>query len=120
MTKLPETQVVPSRAAGKRRGRLLSPVRYRHPGDVIRLIVAGLVLAGTLSVTVATHGTYAGASGVAVTDLAPPAVAGRALAGLVQAAFVVAVIAAVAVTLRYRGSGCWPASWLAPCWRVPR
>jgi len=102
MTKLPETQVIPSGAAGKRRGRLLSAARYRHPGDVIRLIVAGLVLAGTLAVTVATHGTYAGAGGVTVTDLAPPAVAGRVLAGLVQAAFVIAAIAAVAVTLRYR------------------
>jgi glycosyltransferase 2 family protein len=102
MTKLPETHVMPSGTAGKRRGRLLSPARYRHPGDVIRLIVAGLVLAGTLAATVATHGTYAGASGVTVTDLAPPALAGRVLAGLVQAAFVVVAVVAVAVTLRYR------------------
>jgi hypothetical protein len=102
MTKLPETQVIRSGAAGRRRGRLLSAARYRHPGDVIRLIVAGLVLAGALAVTVATHGTYAGASGVTVTDLAPPAVAGRVLAGLVQAVFVVAAGAAVVVTLRYR------------------
>jgi glycosyltransferase 2 family protein len=102
MTKPPETRVVSSAAAVKRGGRLLSPARYRHPGDVIRLLVAGLVLAGTVAVTVVTHGTYAGASGVAVTALAPSAVTGRVLAGLVQAVFVVAAVAAVAVTLRYR------------------
>jgi hypothetical protein len=27
------------------RGRVLAPARYRHPGDVIRLIAAALVLA---------------------------------------------------------------------------
>jgi undecaprenyl-diphosphatase len=32
--------------------RFLGPSRYRHPGDVIRLITGGLVLAGTLAVAV--------------------------------------------------------------------
>jgi hypothetical protein len=41
MTKPPETRIGPA-AAVKRRGRLLAPARYRHPGDVIRLIAAGL------------------------------------------------------------------------------
>ena len=90
------------RAAGRQGGRLLSPARYRHPGDVIRLIVAGLVLAGTLAVTAITHATYAGASAVAVTAVVPSTLAGRVLAGLVQALFAGAAVAAVVVTLRYR------------------
>jgi undecaprenyl-diphosphatase len=85
----------------KQGGRLLPPARYRHPGDVIRLIIAGLVLAGALAVTAVTHGTYAGASATAVTAVAPSALAGRVLAGLVQALFAGAAVAAVILTLRY-------------------
>ena len=78
------------------------PARYRHPGDLIRLIIAGLVLAGALAVTVLTHATYAGAGAVAVVAVAPSTVAGQVLAGIVQVLFVAAAVAAVAVTLRYR------------------
>ena len=69
---------------------------------MIRLIIAGLVLAGALAVTVAAHATYAGASAAAVTAVAPSTVAGRVLAGLVQVLFAAAAVAAVIVTLRYR------------------
>ena len=69
---------------------------------MIRLITAGLVLAGALAVTITTHATYAGASAAAVTALAPAALAGRVLAGLVLAVLVTAAAAAVVVTLRYR------------------
>jgi uncharacterized membrane protein YraQ (UPF0718 family) len=58
MTMSPGTQVRPLAEAAKHGVRLLRPARYRHPGDVIRLIIAGLVLAGTLAVTVATHATW--------------------------------------------------------------
>jgi hypothetical protein len=81
---------------------LLSPARYRHPGDVIRLIIAGLVFAGALVVTIAAHATYAGAGAAAVTAVAPATAAGRVLAGLVQVCFGAAAVAAVVVTLRYR------------------
>jgi hypothetical protein len=40
-------------APGRQR-RILPPARYRHPGDVIRLLVAGLVFASTAA---ATHGS---------------------------------------------------------------
>ena len=90
MTTSPGTQVRHLAEAAKNRARLLPPARYRHPGDVIRLITAGLVLAGALAVTVATHATYAGASAAAVAALAPAALAGRVLAGLVQAVLVTA------------------------------
>src|SRR5947208_9473579 len=102
MTLSPGTQVRPLAETAEHGARLLSPVRYRHPGDVIRLITAGLVLAGALAVTVTTHATYAGASAAAVTALAPAALAGRVLAGGVLAVLVTAAAATVAVTLRYR------------------
>ena len=102
MTTSPGTQVRPLAETAEHRGRLLPPARYRHPGDVIRLITAGLVLAGALAVTVTTHATYAGADAAAVTALAPAALAGRVLAGLVLAVLVTAAAAAVVVTLRYR------------------
>jgi glycosyltransferase 2 family protein len=101
MTKPPETRIGPA-AAVKRGGRLLSPARYRHPGDVIRLIAAGFVLVGTVAVTAVTHATYAGASAVAVTAVVPSVLAGRVLAGLVQALFALAAVAGVVVTLRCR------------------
>ena len=69
---------------------------------MICLIIAGLVLAGALAVTVATQATYAGASAAAVTALAPATLAGQVLAGVVQAVLVTAAAAAVDVTLRYR------------------
>ncbi len=102
MTTSPGTQVKSLGETAEHRVRLLPSARYRHPGDVIRLIIAGLVLAGALAVTVATHATYAGASAAAVTALTPPALAGRVLAGLVQAVLVTAAAAAVVITLRYR------------------
>jgi undecaprenyl-diphosphatase len=102
MTLPPGTQVRPVAEAAKHGVRFLPPARYRHPGDVIRLIIAGLVLAGALAVTVATRATYAGATAAAVTALTPPALAGRVLAGLVQAVLVAVAAAAVVVTLRHR------------------
>ena len=101
MTASPGTHVEPPAVAEEHRARLLPPARYRHPGDLIRLIIAGLLLVGTLTVTVATHATYAGASAVAVTTLTSSTLPGRVVAGLVQAAFVVAAVAALAVLLRY-------------------
>jgi glycosyltransferase 2 family protein len=102
VTESPETHPDAPAVAAKHGGRLLAPARYRHPGDLIRLIIAGLVLAGALAVSVATHATYAGASAVAVTAVAPATVAGRVLGGLVQVLFATAAAAAIAVTLRYR------------------
>jgi uncharacterized protein (TIRG00374 family) len=102
MTKPPETRIEPTAAAGKHGGRLLSPVRYRHPGDLIRLIIAGLVLAAAVAATAVAHATYAGASAAAVTAVVPSTLAGRVLAGLVQVLFAAGAVAAVVVTLGYR------------------
>src|ERR1700749_2905921 len=73
--------------------------RYRHPGDVIRLISAGLLLAGAFA-----------ASAVAFPWLPGPAAsvpgglgtAGQVITGLVQVACLAAVVVVVAATLRRR------------------
>jgi len=73
--------------------------RYRHPGDVIRLISAGLLLAGAFA-----------ASAVAFRWLLGPAAsvpgglgtAGQVITGLVQVACLAAVVVVVAATLRRR------------------
>ena len=88
-------------APGRQR-RILPPARYRHPGDVIRLIAAGLVLAGAVAAVLLTHGSYAGASATTVTAARFSTTAGRALTGLMQAAFVAAAVAAIAATVRHR------------------
>jgi hypothetical protein len=102
MTTPPETHTEPPAAAAPHRVWLLPPSRYRHPGDVIRLIIAGLVLVGVLAIAVAADAAYAGASATAVTAVAHSTLAGRVLVGLVQAVFVASAAVAVVVTLRYR------------------
>jgi hypothetical protein len=102
VTEPSEAHVKSPAVAAKRRLRLLPPARYRHPGDIIRLILAGLVFAGELAVIVASHATYAGSGTVAVTAVEPPAPAGLVLAGLVQFIFAAAAVAAVVFTLRYQ------------------
>jgi MFS family permease len=88
-------------APGRQR-RILPPARYRHPGDVIRLLIAGLVLASAVAAVAMTHATYAGAGATAVPALRLSTMAGRVVAGMMEAAFVVAAIAAIVATLRYR------------------
>jgi glycosyltransferase 2 family protein len=76
----------------------LPPSRYRHPGDVIRLIAGGLVLIVALAAVALAPSRLAGTGASAVTWLgADPA--GRLLVGLVQVAFVVAATAIVAIAL---------------------
>jgi len=96
MTRPPEIQLERSAAAARRGSRLLPPARYRHPGDIIRLVTAGFVLIGALTVTAATQGMHAGASALVVTAVAPSMLPGRVLAGLVQAVFIAAAGAAEA------------------------
>jgi glycosyltransferase 2 family protein len=88
--------------AAKVSGRLVPPGRYRHPGDLIRLIFAGLVLAVALSVSIGAHAAYSGASAAAMTAFAPSTMPGRVLAALVQVFFAAAAFATIVVTLRCR------------------
>ena len=85
----------------KHSGRFLPSTRYRHPGDVIRLIGSGLVLAGMLAAVALAPNRLTGPGAAAVTWLGSDP-AGRLLTGLVQVALVLAATVAVAATLRHR------------------
>ena len=82
-------------------GRFLPASRYRHPGDVIRLIISGLVLAGTLAAVVVAHGRLLGPGAPAVTWLGTDP-AGRLLTAVLQVAFAVAAAGVVAAALWHR------------------
>ncbi len=84
-----------------RAARFLPSTRYRHPGDVIRLIGSGLALAAILAALAVAPGRLTGPGAAAVTWLGSDP-AGRLLTGLVQVAFVVAAVVAVAAALRHR------------------
>ena len=79
--------------------RLLSSSRYRHPGDVIRLILAALVLACSFVVSWVARRWLLGTAADVPGGLGT---AGRVITGLVQVAFLVAAAVVVAATLRRR------------------
>ncbi len=84
-----------------RDARLLPSSRYRHPGDVIRLIISGLVLTGTLAAVAVAPGRLLRPGAPAVTWLgADPA--GHLLSAVLQVAFVAAAAGVVAAVLRRR------------------
>ncbi len=82
-------------------GRFLPASRYRHPGDVIRLIVSAVVLTGTLAAVAVAHRMLL-SSGAAAVTWPGSGPAGRLLTGLVQVAFVVAAAGIAAAALRHR------------------
>ena len=73
--------------------------RYRHPGDVIRLISAGLLLACSLAVSWVARRWLLGTAAAVPGGLGT---AGRVITGLVQVACLAAVAVVVAATLRRR------------------
>jgi uncharacterized membrane protein YbhN (UPF0104 family) len=87
--------------ASKNGARLLPSSRYRHPGDVIRLIAGGLVLIVTLVAAAVAPSRLVGTGAASVTWLGS-GFAARLLVGSVQVAIVVAAFLIVAAGLRYR------------------
>ncbi len=82
-------------------GRVLAPTRYRHPGDVIRLIAAVSVLA-VAAVVVALLPALLRPSAAAITGVGPATAAGRVLTGLVQVTVAAAALVLLVAALRYR------------------
>ena len=82
------------------RGRVLAPTRYRHPGDVIRLIAAGLVLAAAAVTAALLPALLRPAA--AITAVGPATAAGQVLTGLVQVTIAAAALVLLAAALRYR------------------
>jgi len=73
--------------------------RYRHPGDVIRLISAGLLLAGAVVASAAAFRWLLGSAAPVPGGLGT---AGPVITGLVQVACLIAAVVVVAATLRRR------------------
>ena len=82
--------------------RLVAPSRYRHPGDVIRLIAGGVLLVGSV---VASAAASRWLLGPAAPVPGGPGPASQVLTGLVQVACVAAAALIVAVTLSHRQFG---------------
>ena len=82
--------------------RLVAPSRYRHPGDVIRLIAGGVLLVGSV---VASAAASRWLLGPAAPVAGGPGPASQVLTGLVQVACVAAAALIVAVTLSHRQFG---------------
>ena len=93
------------RAAGgpktRPRGRVLAPTRYRHPGDVIRLIAAALVLAAAVVIAMLLPALLRPAV-AAITGVGPGTEAGQVLTGLVQVMIAAAALVLLVAALRYR------------------
>jgi undecaprenyl-diphosphatase len=83
------------------RGRLLPPTRYRHPGDVIRLIAASWVLA-VAAVIAALLPALLRPAAAAVTAVRPATPVGQVLTGLVQVTIAAAALVLLVAALRYR------------------
>ena len=82
------------------RGGVLALARYRHPGDVIRLIAGVLVLAAAAVTAALLPALLRPAA--AVTGVGPATAAGRVLTGLVQVMIAAAPLVLLAAALRYR------------------
>ena len=96
-----EPRTVAAAPGTKAARRLLPSSRYRHPGDVIHLIISGLVLTGTLAAVAVTPGRLLRPGAPAVTwPGADPA--GHLLSAVLQVAFVVAGAGVLAAVLRRR------------------
>ena len=79
---------------------MLAAARYRHPGDVIRLMVAAVVLAAAVVIAALVPALLRPSA--AVTGVGPATEAGQVLTGLVQVMVAAAALVLVAAALRYR------------------
>jgi uncharacterized membrane protein YbhN (UPF0104 family) len=100
MTDSPAILLAAGQQDTRPRGGVLAPARYRHPGDVIRLIAAALVLAAAIVIAMVLPALLRPAA--AVTGVGPVTAAGRVLTGLVQVMIAAAALVLLAAALRYR------------------
>jgi len=91
-----------ARTVAARAGQLMPPTRYRHPGDVIRLIAGGLVLGCALLASAVASRSLLGPDAPVLGGGFGSRAAGQVLIGLVQVACVAAAALVVAATLRRR------------------
>jgi glycosyltransferase 2 family protein len=102
MTDRPGTQVAAGQPQARRAGRVLPATRYRHPGDVIRLIAAAVVLAVAGTVAALVPSTALRPDAAAVSGTGPGTAAGQVLTGLVQVSIAGAALVLLVAGLRRR------------------
>ena len=102
MTDQPGTQVAAVESQARRTGRVLPARRYRHPGDVIRLIAAAVVLAVAGTVAALVPGTLLRPDAAEVGGTGPGTTAGQVLTGLVQVTIAGAALVLLVAGLRRR------------------
>ena len=102
MTDKPGIQVAADQPQARRAGRVLPATRYRHPGDVIRLIAAAVVLAVAGTVAALVPSTLLRPDAAAVGGTAPGTTAGQVLTGLVQVSIAGAALVLLVAGLRRR------------------
>ncbi len=101
MTDSPPIQLAVGEPSIRPLDRVLPPARYRHPGDVIRLIVAGGVLAAA-AVTAALLPALLRPAAAAITAVQLATPAGQVLTGLVQVTIATVALVLLVAALRYR------------------
>ena len=84
MTNPSRMQVAAGEPQARRTGRVLPARRYRHPGDVIRLIAAAVVLAITGMIAALVPSAPLRPDAAAISGTGPGTAAGQVLTGLVQ------------------------------------
>jgi glycosyltransferase 2 family protein len=101
MTDSPPVQLAVGKPSIRPGDRVLPPTRYRHPGDVIRLIAAAGVLAAAAVIAALLPALLRpAAAAITAVQLASPA--GQVLTGLVQVTVAAAALVLLVAALRYR------------------
>jgi glycosyltransferase 2 family protein len=102
MTDSPRIQTTAGEPRARPAGLVLPATRYRHPGDVIRLIAAALVLAVAGTITALAPAALLNPGAVTVSGVALSTAAGRVLTGLVQVTIAGAALVLLIAGLRRR------------------
>jgi glycosyltransferase 2 family protein len=102
MTNSPGMRVAAGQQQARPAGLALPATRYRHPGDVIRLIVAALVLAVVATIAALSPSALLSTSATTVSQAEPSTAAGQVLTGLVQVTIACAALVLLVAGLRRR------------------
>ena len=102
MTNPSRMQVAAGEPQARRTGRVLPARRYRHPGDVIRLIAAAVVLAITGTIAALVPSAPLRPDAAAISGTGPGTAAGQVLTGLVQVTIAGAALVLLIAGLRRR------------------
>src|SRR4029450_12763898 len=102
MTNSPRMRVAAGEQRARPAGLTLPATRYRHPGDVIRLIVAALVLAVAGTIAELSTSALLSTNATTVSEAEPSTAAGQVLTGLVQITIACAALVLLVAGLRRR------------------